>query len=108
MVYPGEESPSEGTAFIFGKDIRSDPKAARCLVCKRICFFIYFNCFCSDHVYYCWNFHCSICNQIGYCPQFDALLEFLTAKEHLELYARIKGVPELKINDVRILVQFSV
>ncbi|XP_038980603.1 ABC transporter A family member 1 [Phoenix dactylifera] len=37
---------------------------------------------------------------IGYCPQFDALLEFLTAREHLELYARIKGVPEIGINDV--------
>lgn len=50
------------------------------------------------------NYHCSTCDQIGYCPQFDALLEFLTAKEHLELYARIKGVPELQIDDVRILV----
>lgn len=30
---------------------------------------------------------------IGYCPQFDALLEFLTAKEHLELFAAIKGIP---------------
>ncbi|OVA04022.1 ABC transporter-like [Macleaya cordata] len=37
---------------------------------------------------------------IGYCPQFDALLEFLTVKEHLELYARIKGVPESRIADV--------
>jgi len=31
---------------------------------------------------------------IGYCPQFDALLENLTAREHLTLFARIKGVPE--------------
>lgn len=31
---------------------------------------------------------------IGYCPQFDALLENLTAKEHLELYAAIKGIPK--------------
>lgn len=31
--YAGEEFPSEGTAFIFGKDIRSDPKAARQHVC---------------------------------------------------------------------------
>jgi ATP-binding cassette, subfamily A (ABC1), member 3 len=31
---------------------------------------------------------------IGYCPQFDALLELVTVKEHLELFARIKGVPE--------------
>ena len=31
--------------------------------------------------------------RIGYCPQFDALLELLTVEEHLNLYARIKGVP---------------
>ncbi|KAF5199501.1 Atp-binding cassette sub-family a member, partial [Thalictrum thalictroides] len=37
---------------------------------------------------------------IGYCPQFDALLEFLTVQEHLELYARIKGVPEYKMKEV--------
>jgi len=30
---------------------------------------------------------------IGYCPQFDALLENLTSREHLELYAAIKGIP---------------
>jgi ATP-binding cassette subfamily A (ABC1) protein 3 len=30
---------------------------------------------------------------IGYCPQFDALLENLTVREHLELYASIKGIP---------------
>ena len=31
---------------------------------------------------------------LGYCPQFDALLDLLTVREHLELFARIKGVPE--------------
>ncbi|XP_064420182.1 ATP-binding cassette sub-family A member 2 [Latimeria chalumnae] len=30
---------------------------------------------------------------IGYCPQFDALFEELTAQEHLELYTRLRGVP---------------
>lgn len=64
----GEEYPSDGTTFIFGKDIRSDPKVAR--------------------------------RHVGYCPQFDALLEFLTVQEHLELYARIKGVPEYDLEDV--------
>ncbi|RZC20522.1 ABC transporter A family member 1 isoform B [Glycine soja] len=64
----GEECPSDGTAFIFGKDICSHPKAAR--------------------------------RYIGYCPQFDALLEFLTVREHLELYARIKGVPDFAIDNV--------
>ncbi|KAE9465926.1 hypothetical protein C3L33_02162, partial [Rhododendron williamsianum] len=66
--YHGEERPSDGTAFIFGKDISSNPKAAHC--------------------------------HIGYCPQFDALLEFLTVREHLEMYARIKGVPQYQLEDV--------
>ncbi|XP_039629926.1 ATP-binding cassette sub-family A member 2 isoform X3 [Polypterus senegalus] len=30
---------------------------------------------------------------IGYCPQFDALFEDLTAREHLKLYTRLRGVP---------------
>jgi len=30
---------------------------------------------------------------IGYCPQFDSILDLLTAKEHLYLYAAIKGIP---------------
>ncbi|KAL8128675.1 hypothetical protein V2J09_017830 [Rumex salicifolius] len=64
----GEECPTDGTAFIFGNDIRSKPKATR--------------------------------KHIGYCPQFDALLEHLNVEEHLELYARIKGVPEYKIQEV--------
>eukprot|EP00743_Colponemidia_sp_Colp-15_P004647 GILK01005008.1.p1 GENE.GILK01005008.1~~GILK01005008.1.p1 ORF type:complete len:2608 (-),score=498.63 GILK01005008.1:139-7962(-) len=34
---------------------------------------------------------------IGYCPQFDALLDLLTAREHLELYANVKGIPSSKI-----------
>jgi ABC-type multidrug transport system ATPase subunit len=34
---------------------------------------------------------------LGYCPQFDALLPLLTAREHLELYASIKCVPKDKI-----------
>jgi len=31
---------------------------------------------------------------LGYCPQYDALLECLTAKEHLFMYAALKGIPE--------------
>eukprot|EP01038_Epipyxis_sp_PR26KG_P005748 gene5748-7937_t len=34
----------------------------------------------------------NIRRKIGYCPQFDALLELLTVREHLELYGRIKGL----------------
>jgi ABC-type Na+ transport system ATPase subunit NatA len=29
---------------------------------------------------------------IGYCPQFDALLDKLTVQEHLRLFARVRGV----------------
>jgi ATP-binding cassette subfamily A (ABC1) protein 3 len=35
-----------------------------------------------------------ICDELGFCPQADALLDLLTPREHLVLYARIKGVPE--------------
>ncbi|XP_065191428.1 phospholipid-transporting ATPase ABCA3-like [Sycon ciliatum] len=31
---------------------------------------------------------------IGYCPQFDALLERLTSRELLALYCRLRGIPE--------------
>jgi len=34
---------------------------------------------------------------MGYCPQFDAIHELLTAQEHLEFYGRIRGVPEEKL-----------
>jgi hypothetical protein len=55
---------------------------------------------------------------LGYCPQWDALLELMTCREHLEMYARVKGmtalltrvtaiinargagVPESRVNDV--------
>ena len=31
--------------------------------------------------------------EVGYCPQFDALYDELTAREHLQLYSRLRGVP---------------
>jgi ATP-binding cassette subfamily A (ABC1) protein 3 len=31
--------------------------------------------------------------RIGYCPQFDAHFPNLTGREHVEMYASIKGVP---------------
>lgn len=32
--------------------------------------------------------------RIGYCPQFDAHFANLTGREHVELYAAVKGVPK--------------
>ncbi|KAE8879299.1 ABC transporter A family member 1 [Phytophthora fragariae] len=37
---------------------------------------------------------------IGYCPQFDALFELMSVREHLELFARIKGVSSANLNEV--------
>ncbi|KAE8876271.1 ABC transporter A family member 1 [Phytophthora fragariae] len=38
--------------------------------------------------------------QIGYCPQFDALIDLLTVREHLELFAKIKGVSSTDLDFV--------
>lgn len=37
---------------------------------------------------------------MGYCPQFDAISDLLTGREHLELYARLRGVPEESVTKV--------
>lgn len=57
---------------------------------------------------------CSILTEIldvhqnmGYCPQFDALDELLTGREHLYLYARLRGVPESEIPRVSLGVSFG-
>ncbi|XP_073522622.1 phospholipid-transporting ATPase ABCA1 isoform X2 [Phyllobates terribilis] len=34
---------------------------------------------------------------MGYCPQFDAINELLTGREHLELYALLRGVPDKEV-----------
>ena len=31
-------------------------------------------------------------NEFGYCPQYDAIFEYMTVYENLEFYARLKGV----------------
>ncbi|XP_067845678.1 retinal-specific phospholipid-transporting ATPase ABCA4 [Heptranchias perlo] len=37
---------------------------------------------------------------MGYCPQFDAIDDLLTGREHLLLYARLRGIPEDEIDRV--------
>ncbi|KAK7128111.1 hypothetical protein R3I93_020650 [Phoxinus phoxinus] len=37
---------------------------------------------------------------MGYCPQFDAISDLLTGREHLEFYARLRGVPEAQVAKV--------
>lgn len=38
---------------------------------------------------------------MGYCPQFDAISDLLTGREHLELYARLRGVQEESVTKVK-------
>jgi ATP-binding cassette, subfamily A (ABC1), member 3 len=38
--------------------------------------------------------------EIGYCPQFDALLDDLTGRETLYIFALLRGVPRSHINTV--------
>lgn len=39
---------------------------------------------------------------MGYCPQFDAINDLLTGREHLEFYAILRGVPEKEVCEVSI------
>lgn len=39
---------------------------------------------------------------IGYCPQFDALIDDLTGRETMELFCLLRGVPRAEINAVTI------
>ncbi|XP_011496889.1 PREDICTED: ATP-binding cassette sub-family A member 1-like [Ceratosolen solmsi marchali] len=36
-------------------------------------------------------------SQMGYCPQNDALIRCLNATDHLTLFARLRGIPELQV-----------
>ncbi|XP_062542040.1 phospholipid-transporting ATPase ABCA3-like [Armigeres subalbatus] len=40
--------------------------------------------------------------QIGYCPQFDALLEDMTGRETLKMFALLRGVKDVELNSVSI------
>ena len=37
---------------------------------------------------------------IGYCPQFDCIFEYLTARENLKFYAKLKGVRENSVDHI--------
>ncbi|XP_060119700.1 phospholipid-transporting ATPase ABCA1-like [Heteronotia binoei] len=39
----------------------------------------------------------SVHENLGYCPQFDAINDFLTGREHLQFYCRLRGIPESAI-----------
>lgn len=37
---------------------------------------------------------------MGYCPQSDAIFDLLTGREHLELFARLRGLPKAQAAQV--------
>ena len=41
-----------------------------------------------------------VLRNIGYCPQFDALVERLTGRETLTMFARLRGIPEQHIPEI--------
>uniref|UniRef100_A0A182K217 ABC transporter domain-containing protein n=1 Tax=Anopheles christyi TaxID=43041 RepID=A0A182K217_9DIPT len=42
----------------------------------------------------------AVYRKIGYCPQFDALLEDLTGRETLQIFARLRGIPNHAIGPI--------
>lgn len=46
------------------------------------------------------HLHLQVQANMGYCPQFDALLEQMTGRETLNMYARLRGIPESSIDSV--------
>ena len=45
------------------------------------------------------HFH-EVRSLIGYCPQFDAIFEYMTVYENLEFYAKIKGILPSQLSNV--------
>eukprot|EP00039_Didymoeca_costata_P018298 m.332943 g.332943 ORF g.332943 m.332943 type:complete len:1731 (+) comp17035_c0_seq1:282-5474(+) len=56
----GDTSPTSGTAYMLGMNIRTNMNQVR--------------------------------QKIGYCPQFDALIDFMTGREILTMFANLRGV----------------
>ncbi|KAM3955750.1 cholesterol transporter ABCA5-like, partial [Aphomia sociella] len=68
-ILTGLTSPTAGTAYVYGLDVR-DPN----------------------------DMH-EIRQMIGVCPQQDVLFDLLSVKEHLQFFAAVKGIPRKRIPD---------
>ena len=85
----GDELPSSGRALLGGFDIIREQSSVRRLLG---CAFLVFANDLERRLKFCYPL-LPPPPPSSDCPQFDALLDLLTSREHLELYARIKGVP---------------
>ena len=77
----GEVPINGGTAAISGFDVCKNRLGERVITSKKLIFIQ------------------EALRKFGYCPQFDALLDVLTGLEHLELYSRLRGIPESEIDE---------
>ena len=71
---------TQGDASINGLSVRQDPR----------------------HIYQVDDHLCTLSQLqvVGYCPQFDALNGYLTGREQLAFYARIRGIKEIDVGKV--------
>lgn len=47
-----------------------------------------------------WFLLSKVQQNLGYCPQFDALIDQMTGRETLTMYARLRGIEESQIKSV--------
>ena len=49
-------------------------------------------------------FFVQVQQKLGYCPQFDALIEQMTVRETLAMFARLRGIDEKQIPRVVVML----
>ena len=106
----GDTSPSSGTAIISGYDIRTHIR--KVMLFTIVCIVILSDFVPVNYVMQmlirsitmlnalrivCFS-HIKVQKKIGYCPQFDALIERMTGRELLTMFARLRGIPERLIS----------
>ena len=47
-------------------------------------------------------------SSMGYCPEYNALWDNLTCKDHLVLYGRLRGVPDNEVMIQKISMVFKI
>lgn len=81
----GEVNPNAGTMYLKGKATSTNYKQVRSSKVLR------------SSVTLLLSRTFQYLSQLGYCPQTDALIDNLNSLEHLYLFARIRGIPEDRI-----------
>ena len=86
----GDTRPSAGEALVNGSSALTELQRVRRWVTFR-----------REFLFLARNLNVlSIYRSLGYCPQFDALNPLLTGREHLRLYARLRGLDEESVQKV--------